>query len=60
MLRFDRAVVRAPEVCPQLSGDYLRLSGETFAQAWRNHIEQSLNPDIFGDQAESPTSQLIY
>jgi hypothetical protein len=41
-----------PEVCPQLVGDYLRdTPTQTFAQAWKAHIESTLNPEISGDAA---------
>lgn len=49
-----------PEVCPQLVGDYLREPGQTFAQAWRDHVESTLNPDISGDSAEDLSLFVVY
>jgi hypothetical protein len=56
--RFERDL--PPEVCPRLVGDYYREPGQTFAQAWRAHIESTLNPEISGDTAEDPTLFIVY
>ena len=52
----ERPAELPPEVCPRLVGDYLREPGQTFAQAWKAHIESTLNPEIGGDAALNPTT----
>jgi hypothetical protein len=49
-----------PEVCPRLVGDYYREPGQTFAQAWKQHIDDTLNPEISGDAAEDPRLFTVY
>jgi len=49
-----------PAQHPTIAGDYYREPGQTFAQAWRAHIESCLDHDISGDTAEDPTIRTIY
>jgi hypothetical protein len=57
MQRTPDHVELPPEVCPPLSGyDPYREPGQTFAQAWRDHIESTLNAQISGDAALHPTT----
>lgn len=60
MLGYERQATNDPLVCPTLVDDCYREPGQTFAQAWRDHIESTLNPEVSGDTAEDPRLFVVY